>query len=89
MFFLKFLLIYIGVFSSILQDTWLARFFYPITFFLLLICMFYSPWECTHTEERIDTLILLGKISLLSFSPNQAWVVFVDLLHQTNQSIVV
>lgn len=44
---------------------------------------------CTHTEGRIDTLILLGKISPLSFSPNQACVVFGDLLLQTNQSIVV
>lgn len=63
--------------------------FTPSSHFLLSICMFYPPWQRTHSEERIDTLILLGKISLLNFSPNQACVVFVDLLHQTNQSIVV
>lgn len=85
----KLLFIHIQLFSSILQDTWLERFSYPITLFLPLICMLSFPWQSTHTEERIDTLILLGKISPLSFSPNQACVVFVDLLHQTNQSFVV
>lgn len=41
------------------------------------------------TEWRIDTLILLGKISPLNLSPDQACEVFGDLLNQANQSIVV
>lgn len=41
----------------------------PAGIFMLLwtynfFFFFVAPWQCIHTEGRIDTLILLGKISL-------------------------